>query len=137
MNAVCCFRYDCTIKSTGRSFTEFLENVDNIHMQFIHSYPKMKSPSMYVTEVDENGCVLVYRSARQGFTHYIMGSKKMNSFFKKNLFVVLGQLYQIAKEIFNLKLETTILNKENKTIGGGKITIVYFRLNFDNSRYVS
>jgi hypothetical protein len=28
---------------------------------------------MYVTEVDENGCVLVYRSGRQGFTHYVMG----------------------------------------------------------------
>lgn len=78
---ICCYRYDRTIKSTGRNFTEFLENVDNIHMQFILSYPKMKSPSMYVTEVDENGCVLVYRSARQGLTHYIMGLRKFNLVF--------------------------------------------------------
>lgn len=67
------FRYDATITATGRYFTDFLKNVDNIHTQFRLSYPKMKSPSMYVTEVDENGCVLVYRSSRQGFTHYLMG----------------------------------------------------------------
>lgn len=65
--------YDETIKGTGRHFTDFLQNVDNIHIQFTLSYPKMKSPSMYLTEVDENGCVLVYRSGRQGFTHYLMG----------------------------------------------------------------
>lgn len=70
------FRYDLTIKATGRFFTDFLESVDNIHIQFTLSYPKMKSPSMYVTEVDENGCVLVYRSGRQGFTHYVMGEQK-------------------------------------------------------------
>lgn len=67
------FRYDATIKATGRNFTDFLENVDNIHSQFRMSYPKMKSPSMYLTKVDRNGCVLVYRSKRQGFTHYLMG----------------------------------------------------------------
>ncbi|XP_015840578.1 soluble guanylate cyclase 89Db-like [Tribolium castaneum] len=114
------YGYDLTIKATGRNFTDFLENVDNIHIQFTLSYPKMKSPSMYVTEVDENGCVLVYRSGRQGFNHYLM-----------------GQLHQIAEDIFNLKLETTVLNQENKTIGGRNITIVNFRLNFDNSQYIA
>ncbi|XP_068911274.1 soluble guanylate cyclase 89Db-like [Tenebrio molitor] len=113
------YGYDMTIKATGRFFTDFLESVDNIHIQFTLSYPKMKSPSMYVTEVDENGCVLVYRSGRQGFTHYVM-----------------GQLCQIAGDIFNLKLETTVLSQENVTIGTRNIVIVHFRLNFDNSQYV-
>jgi guanylate cyclase len=114
------YGYDLTIKATGRFFTDFLESVDNIHIQFTLSYPKMKSPSMYVTEVDENGCVLVYRSGRQGFTHYVM-----------------GQLCQIAGDIFNLKLETTVLSQENVTIGTRNIVIVHFRLNFDNSQYAS
>lgn len=70
---ITCFSYDATITATGRYFTDFLNNVDNIHSQFRLSYPKMKSPSMYVTEVDENGCVLVYRSGRHGFTQYLMG----------------------------------------------------------------
>ncbi|XP_063926180.1 soluble guanylate cyclase 89Db-like [Zophobas morio] len=114
------YGYDVTIKATGRHFTDFLENVDNIHIQFALSYPKMKSPSMYLTEVDENGCVLVYRSGRQGFTHYVM-----------------GQLDEVAEDIFNLKLETSVLSQENVTIGTRNISIVHFRLNFDNSQYIS
>lgn len=37
----------------------------------------MKSPSMYITHEDEKGVVLVYRSSRQGFTHYLMGMDKL------------------------------------------------------------
>lgn len=66
-------RYDCTIKATGRYFCDFLQSVDNIHMQMRFTYPKMKSPSMYTTHIDPQGVVLVYRSTRQGFTHYFMG----------------------------------------------------------------
>ncbi|XP_044761356.1 soluble guanylate cyclase 89Db-like [Coccinella septempunctata] len=113
------YGYDKTIKATGRSFTDFLENVDNIHSQFRLSYPKMKSPSMYLTEVDENGCVLVYRSIRQGFTHYLM-----------------GQLQEIAVSLFNLNLETKVLSSEMSEANGKKIRIVTFRLNFDNSQYM-
>jgi hypothetical protein len=51
--------------------------------------------------------------------------------------LVLGQLCQIAGDIFNLKLETTVLSQENVTIGTRNIVIVHFRLNFDNSQYVS
>jgi guanylate cyclase len=65
--------YDLTIRATGRYFSDFLQNVDNIHMQMRFTYPKMKSPSMYITHVDPQGVVLVYRSNRQGFIHYFMG----------------------------------------------------------------
>ncbi|KAJ8919156.1 hypothetical protein NQ315_012142 [Exocentrus adspersus] len=44
--------YDVTIRATGRYFTDFLESVDNIHTQFRFTYPKMQSPSMYLTSVD-------------------------------------------------------------------------------------
>jgi hypothetical protein len=40
----------------------------------------MKSPSIYLTDIDSNGCVLVYRSARQGFTQYVMGSDSQTLF---------------------------------------------------------
>ncbi|XP_066140773.1 soluble guanylate cyclase 89Db-like isoform X2 [Euwallacea fornicatus] len=113
------YGYDATIKATGRNFTEFLESVDNIHSQFRLSYPKMKSPSMYLTKVDRHGCILVYRSKRQGFTHYLM-----------------GQLDQIATEIYNLKLECQVLSTETGEVDGKTIVIVTLRLNFDNTHYV-
>ncbi|KAK9885019.1 hypothetical protein WA026_009246 [Henosepilachna vigintioctopunctata] len=113
------YGYDNTIKGTGRHFTDFLENVDNIHIRFRLSYPKMKSPSMYLTEVDENGCILVYRSTRQGFTHYLM-----------------GQLHEIAKNIFKLKLEIKVLETRISEANGKKIIIVTFRLNFENGHYM-
>ncbi|KAL3278568.1 hypothetical protein HHI36_016114 [Cryptolaemus montrouzieri] len=113
------YGYDKTIKDIGRTFTEFLESVDNIHSQFTLSYPKMKSPSMYLTEVDEKGCVLVYRSIRQGFTHYLM-----------------GQLHEIANHLFNLELQTEVLDSQFSDVNGKKIVIVTFRLNFDNEQYM-
>ncbi|KAJ9579989.1 hypothetical protein L9F63_004372, partial [Diploptera punctata] len=112
------FGYDMTIRSTGRYFSDFLENVDNIHMQMRFTYPKMKSPSMYITHVDPQGVVLVYRSNRQGFTHYFM-----------------GQLYQIAEELYNTKLAIKVLEEAN-TIPGAKKVLVKFRLDFDNRDFV-
>ncbi|KAG5875490.1 hypothetical protein JTB14_015102 [Gonioctena quinquepunctata] len=115
------YGYDATIKATGRYFADFLDSVDNIHSQFRLSYPKMKSPSMYLTDVDVNGGVLVYRSHRQGLTHYVM-----------------GQLEEIAEDIFNLELKTTIVHSDIYQSSMGKdVTIVKLRLNFDNSQYVS
>ena len=74
--------YDVTVKATGRFFTDFLQSVDNIHSQFCFTYPKMKSPSIYLTDIDASGCILVYRSGRQGFTQYVMGFESCNSCFK-------------------------------------------------------
>lgn len=62
------FGYDKMLKATGRYFCDFLQSVDNIHLQMRFTYPKMKSPSMQLTETDENGAVLVYRSGRSGFS---------------------------------------------------------------------
>ena len=58
----------------GRHFCDFLGNVDNIHQQIRFSYPRMASPSMFLTDVDAKGVVLVYRSMRQGFLPYFIGT---------------------------------------------------------------
>ncbi|XP_044728645.1 soluble guanylate cyclase 89Db-like [Chrysoperla carnea] len=114
------FGYDATIKATGRYFTDFLQSVDNIHMQMRFTYPKMQSPSMYLTHVDENGVVLVYRSTRQGFTYYFM-----------------GQLFQIAVEIYGFDdLDIQMLETHN-TASGSKNVQIKFRLNFDNREYMA
>jgi guanylate cyclase len=74
---LCTYSYDLTIRATGRYFSDFLQNVDNIHMQMCFTYPKMKSPSMYITHIDPQGVVLVYRSSRKGFTEYLMGKYRL------------------------------------------------------------
>lgn len=63
------------VKATGRYFCDFLQSVDNIHLQMRFTYRKMKSPSMQITDVDVGGAVLIYRSSRSGFSKYLMGKK--------------------------------------------------------------
>ncbi|XP_044258935.1 soluble guanylate cyclase 89Db-like [Tribolium madens] len=111
--------YDVTVKATGRFFTDFLQSVDNIHSQFCFTYPKMKSPSIYLTDIDSEGCVLVYRSSRQGFTQYVM-----------------GQLQQIAQDFYNLKLKVRVLEKASSAAGTKTTVIVTYRLDFDNKPYM-
>ncbi|XP_053996813.1 soluble guanylate cyclase 89Db-like isoform X1 [Hylaeus anthracinus] len=111
--------YACTVKATGRYFCDFLQSVDNIHMQMRFTYPKMKSPSMYTTHVDAQGVVLVYRSTRQGFTHYLM-----------------GQLYYIAKELYETDLIISVLESSNN-IPGSRSVMVKFRIDFDNREYIA
>ncbi|CAH1111122.1 unnamed protein product, partial [Psylliodes chrysocephalus] len=114
------YGYDVTIKATGRHFADFLNSMDNLHSQFRVSYPKMKSPSMYLTDIDNEGCVLIYRSTRKGLTHYVM-----------------GQLMQIATDFFNLKLETKVMDTTHKVTSEGRnLVIVKLRLNFDNTQYM-
>lgn len=67
------YSYDEMIKATGRYFCDFLQSVDNIHLRMRFTYPRMKSPSMYLRAIDENGAELVYRSTRQGFSNYFKG----------------------------------------------------------------
>ncbi|KAJ8974759.1 hypothetical protein NQ317_019163 [Molorchus minor] len=111
--------YDVTIRATGRYFTDFLESVDNIHTQFRFTYPKMQSPSMYLTTIDANGCILVYRSGRQGFTQYIM-----------------GQLQQIAKDFYSMKINVKVLERASSASGSKNYVIVTFRIDFDNRAYM-
>ncbi|XP_058812767.1 soluble guanylate cyclase 89Db-like isoform X1 [Topomyia yanbarensis] len=123
------FGYDELIKATGRYFCDFLHSVDNIHLQMRFTYRKMKSPSMQLTEMDENGAVLVYRSTRSGFSKYLR-----------------GQLMEIAKMLYNMDLTIKVLESQNDVPGGTagpisiqgglKTVIVKYRLDFDNREYM-
>ncbi|CAG9806452.1 unnamed protein product [Chironomus riparius] len=125
------FGYDDMIKATGRYFCDFLQSVDNIHLQMRYTYRKMKSPSMQVTDIDDNGAILIYRSNRSGFAKYLM-----------------GQLLEIAKEIYNLDVKIRVVDSINDSIGGTvgpielssktglKSVVVKFRLDFDNTEYM-
>ncbi|CRL05278.1 CLUMA_CG018222, isoform A, partial [Clunio marinus] len=144
------FGYDDMIKATGRYFCDFLQSVDNIHLQMRFTYRKMKSPSMQITDVDDNGAVLIYRSNRTGFSKYLMG-ENFNKTFSSNGVVVTsnstGILLEIANEIYGLDLKVRILEAENDISGGTagpidldsglKSVVVSYRLDFDNSEYMA
>jgi guanylate cyclase len=67
--------YEEMIQATGRYFCDFLQSIDNIHVQMKFIYRRMKSPTMQVTEIDDHGAVLIYRSDRSGFQRYLMGKR--------------------------------------------------------------
>ncbi|XP_037942629.1 soluble guanylate cyclase 89Da-like [Teleopsis dalmanni] len=124
------FGYDKMIRSTGRYFCDFLQSIDNIHLQMRFTYPKMKSPSMQLTHMDNDGAVILYRSGRTGFSKYLI-----------------GQFVEVAKEFYNLDIKAYVIESQNDICGGttGPIhlsdqpltVIVKYRLDFDNHDYMA
>lgn len=51
--------------------------------------------------------------------------------------ILSGQLQQVAKEHFNLDVETTIIETEFTRNNNRSISIVTLKLQFDNSEFVS
>ncbi|KAE8751770.1 hypothetical protein FOCC_FOCC001619 [Frankliniella occidentalis] len=114
------FGYDELIRSAGRHFCDFLGGMDNIHSQIRFSYPRMKSPSMFVAAVDERGAVLVYRSKRTGFLPYFI-----------------GQLQQVAETFYDTELVVDTLSVAEWADGDADHrTEARLRLDFDNRAYM-
>ncbi|XP_048477612.1 soluble guanylate cyclase 89Db [Plutella xylostella] len=109
------YGYDTMIRATGRYFTTFLQSVDSIHQRMRFTFPRMRSPSMQLTRAHVHGAELLYSSGRTGFTHYLM-----------------GQLYEIAEDIFSLKLKVSVVKESME----GSYYVAVLRLEFDNSDYV-
>ncbi|XP_017856650.1 PREDICTED: soluble guanylate cyclase 89Da [Drosophila arizonae] len=124
------FGYDKMIRSTGRYFCDFLQSIDNIHLIMRFTYPKMKSPSMQLTSMDEGGAVILYRSGRTGMSKYLI-----------------GQMTEVAREFYGLEIKAYVIESQNDISGGtagpikmteGPLTvIVKYRLDFDNSEYMA
>jgi len=53
--------YAPVMRATGRHFRDFLSGIDNLHESMRFSYPRMASPSFYVSAEDQHGCFLRYR----------------------------------------------------------------------------
>ncbi|KAK3766562.1 hypothetical protein RRG08_028680 [Elysia crispata] len=109
------FNYDQILRLAGRNYRDFLNEIDNVHETMRFSYPKMQSPSFIVQSEDRNGCILIYRSMRTGFTYY-----------------VIGQLVQCARVFFDVSVDIAVLEEISSEEG----CHVTFRLTFDNRGYV-
>ncbi|KAK8378716.1 hypothetical protein O3P69_009433 [Scylla paramamosain] len=90
----------------GRCFVRYCQH---------YRFPKMKSPSMVITEYDMEGALLQYRSCRPGLSHYLI-----------------GQLLQIAQDFYRLALSVEILTEEADDVS----FCTTFRLEFNNRGYV-
>ena len=72
--------FNASLQVCGRYFCDFLTGIDNIHLQMRYMYPKMVSPSMYISHEDAQGVVLNYRTTRNGFCPYLLGTVRQLPF---------------------------------------------------------
>ena len=108
------YGYDTIMRVSGRHYRDFLNGIDNLHETMRFSYPKMLSPSFYVTDEHARGCLLHYRSKRVGFKQYVV-----------------GQLKQCARRFYGTEVEV-IIQQETVTDQGCHVV---FQLTFDNHAY--
>ncbi|XP_032778265.1 soluble guanylate cyclase 89Db isoform X3 [Daphnia magna] len=112
------YGYEKIIKVCGRYFCDFLTGIDNIHLQMRYMFPKMVSPSMYISHEDVDGVLLHYRTPRNGLCPYLR-----------------GLLLQIAEDYFGIQLDVTELPSEPS--GEDEYNQYRFRLNFNNRDYLA
>lgn len=55
--------YHKLFRVAGRTFREFLYAIDQLHDSNRYSFPVMRQPLFHVTEEDETGAILQYKSA--------------------------------------------------------------------------
>ncbi|XP_070199522.1 soluble guanylate cyclase 89Db-like [Littorina saxatilis] len=108
------YGYDKILRVAGRHYRDFLHGIDNLHETIRFSYHRMQSPSFMVEAEDREGCVLVYRSGRRGFAHYVM-----------------GQLQQCALQLYHVTVLIRILAQHDTEAG----CLVRYRLDFNNAAY--
>lgn len=110
------YGYGLIMRASGRYYRDFLNGIDNLHETMRFSYPRMSSPSFYVSAEDQYGCLLHYKSRRTGFTQYVV-----------------GQLVQCAMTFYGVELAVKVVEERKSDEG----CHVVFRLDFDNSAFIS
>ncbi|CAF0963714.1 unnamed protein product [Adineta steineri] len=111
------FGYHKLFRIAARNFRDFLFVIDQLHDSNRFTFPQMRSPIFHVTEEDDTGITLEYKSVRQGFTHYAMGS-----------------LLGAAKTLFK---ETNIRLYIRNDLSTSDYTHIVLWIQFDNRTYQS
>ncbi|CAF0824330.1 unnamed protein product [Adineta ricciae] len=105
------YGYDKILRVAGRHFGDFLHAIDQLHDSNRFSFPQMKSPLFSVAEEDEHGVVLMYKTRRRGFQHYVV-----------------GQLRECAKNFYNQNIKVTA----QEDLSTSEYTRIMFRVDFNN-----
>ena len=66
--------YGEMLKLAADSFSEFVQNLDNLHARVGLSFPKLKPPGFHCTELTDKSLRLHYRSERDGWRRRHRGS---------------------------------------------------------------
>lgn len=65
--------YGNLLDLSGKTFSEFLQNVDNLHTKVAMIMPELKPPSFQCFNITENSLYLQYYSERIGLTPMVKG----------------------------------------------------------------
>ena len=65
--------YGELMRTAGRTFPEFLRNLDQLHTRVRLSFPHLAPPSFSVSEETDSSLVLSYYSARPGLAPLVVG----------------------------------------------------------------
>jgi len=57
----------------GSTFVDFLQNLDNLHAHVATSFPELRPPSFWCTDVTDRSVRLHYRSERDGLAPMVVG----------------------------------------------------------------
>ncbi len=60
----------------GRSFPDFLNNLDNMHSHIAQSFTELRPPSFYCEEIDDETFRFEYHSDRPGLARFVVGLLK-------------------------------------------------------------
>lgn len=107
--------YNQLLKVLGRNMRDFLNGLDSLHEYLRFSYTHLKPPSFFVEMETARGMILHYRSKRVGFLHYVA-----------------GQIEEVGRKFYNLKVDTEVLDYRLDENG----CHVILNLIFDNKAYV-
>ena len=107
--------YNQLLKVLGRNMRDFLNGLDSLHEYLRFSYTKLKPPSFFVEMETARGMILHYRSKRIGYLHYVA-----------------GQIEEVGRKFYNLKVETEVLHYKLDENG----CHVIMNLMFDNKGYI-
>ena len=65
--------YGGLLRMGGRTFREFLLNLENLHSQVAISMPALRPPTFWCTDVTATSARLHYRSVREGLAPMVVG----------------------------------------------------------------
>ena len=65
--------YGELLESAGRTFPEFVQNLDLLHSRVKLAFPHLRPPSFSVSELEQNRLTLHYFSSRAGLAPLVMG----------------------------------------------------------------
>ena len=91
--------YSHLLDLAGRTFPEFLNNLNNMHAHIAQSYTELQPPSFYCEEIDDKTFKFEYHSNRPGLARFVIG-----------LLLGLGDRFGLKLDV---KHVGTIDNKEN------------------------